>query len=403
MNRHSIFFKLNLLFTLALLMLALLFLFFIFNTKMHERHLEGERGMELMRLLHHTKHLPLAQRSAELKEAQFELLETRQLPETARPLALPGKEPRIRKPFVLYSDADSYYFQSSTSRNPFLVREKREVEAFSGLYIIFVLLLAGLSTLYLTIRRSLQPLKTLTERIRRFAQGDHSVDTASQRQDEIAMIANEFNHAVKTISGLQSSRQLFLRNIMHELKTPLTKGKLTLAMMEENTQTLYLDTLFNRMDTLINQFARIEKLQSSQLHREEQNLYALLEKAIENLYLEKPQRDLIQINAQTELTVNVDSELFISALSNLLDNALKYSTSGDVVVTIKEGRLCISNPAEAMPKPIEAYLKPFTTEHHSDGGLGLGLYIVESIVMAHGFTLDYRYETGIHLFCIRFI
>jgi two-component system OmpR family sensor kinase len=189
---------------------------------------------------------------------------------------------------------------------------------------------------------------------------------------------------------------------MHELKTPLTKGKLTLAMMEKNGQALYLDTLFNRMDMLINQFAHIEKLQSSQLHREHRNVYTLLEEAIENLYLEQAQRDLIKIDNVTETSIDVDSELFVSALSNLLDNALKYSTSCNIVVTIKEGRLCISNPAEAMPKPIEAYLKPFTTEHHSDGGLGLGLYIVESIASAHGFALEYRYEEGIHIFCIRF-
>ncbi len=404
MKQHSIFFKLNLLFTLALLMLALLFGFFVFNTKMHEHRLEGQRGMELMRLLHHTKRADTARRTAELKEAQFELLTSGSLPASARELPMPRgmKNPKRVLPFAIYLDGGTYYFASLLQHDDFLVKDNREVEAFSGLYFIFFLLLFGLSALYLTIRRSLTPLKTLTQKIRRFAQGDRTVDTASLRQDEIAIIANEFNDAVKTIGELQSSRQLFLRNIMHELKTPLTKGKLTLAMMENNEQTLYLDTLFNRMDTLINQFARIEKLQSSQLHKEERNLYALLEEALENLYLEKPQRELIEINAQTELTLNVDSELFTSALSNLLDNALKYRTSGTVVVTIEDDRLCISNRAEPMPKPIERYLKPFISEHHRDGGLGLGLYIVDSIVTTHGFTLDYRYETGIHLFCIRF-
>ncbi|MGB6019545.1 MAG: ArsS family sensor histidine kinase [Sulfurimonadaceae bacterium] len=401
-NRHSIFFKLNLLFALALLMLVLLFGFFKFNTTMHEHRLERQRGMELMRLLHHTKAVSTSQRAALLEEAQFVLLEPHQLPPTAKLLPLPRKNFKRRAPFVLYLDGETYYFKSQKKHDDFLVQENRKVEVFAGLYVIFLLLLAGLTALYITLRRSLLPLKTLTQKIRRFAKGDHEVGTASLRHDEIAMISNEFNDAVKTIGQLQSSRQLFLRNIMHELKTPLTKGKLALAVMEESKQTHYLDTLFNRMDKLINQFARIEKLQSSQLHKETRNVYALLEEAIDNLYLEKPQDELIEIDAQDEVLIDVDSELFTSALSNLLDNALKYAAKGTVHVRIDREQICMSNRGEALPQPVESYLQPFISEHHNDGGLGLGLYIVDSIVTTHGCRLDYRYEEGMHTFCIRF-
>jgi two-component system OmpR family sensor kinase len=402
-NRHSIFFKLNLLFALALLMLVLLFVFFKHNTAMHEQRLEGQRGMELMRLLHHTKTAPTSERAALLAEAQFELLEPQQLPPTAKQLPMPGKPPRAREPFALYLDGESYYFQSRLPHDAFLVKDRREAEAFGGLQFIFGLLLAGLVTLYVTLRQSLLPLKTLTQKIRRFARGDQSVDAASARRDEIALIANEFNDAVKTIGQLQSSRQLFLRNIMHELKTPLTKGKLALAMMDESAEVRFLDTLFNRMDGLINRFARIEKLQSSQLHKERCYLYALLEEAIANLYLEKPQDELIAIDARAEVQVDVDSELFASALSNLLDNALKYADEGPVQVRIEREQICISNRAAALAQPIESYLQPFISEHHDDGGHGLGLYIVDSIIRSHGFRLDYRYEEGMHIFCIRFV
>ena len=403
-NRHSIFFRLNLLFALALLMLALLFVFFRHNTAMHEQRLEGQRGMELMRLLHHTKAASNAERAALLAEAQFELLEPQQLPATAKRLPLPPKAPRVHVPFTLYLDAGSYYFQSRIPGDPFLVRDGREAEGFSGLQFIFVLLLAGLITLYVTLRQSLLPLKTLTESIRRFARGDQNIDAASTRRDEIALIANEFNDAVKTIGQLQSSRQLFLRNIMHELKTPLTKGKLTLAMMDEKSEEVrFLDTLFNRMDALINRFARIEKLQSSQLHKKGHNVYALLQEAIANLYLEKPQDELITIDVRAEVAIDVDSELFVSALSNLLDNALKYADEGPVRVRIEREQICISNRAAALAQPIESYLQPFISEHRRDGGLGLGLYIVENIVRAHGYRLDYRYAEGMHIFCIRFV
>jgi two-component system OmpR family sensor kinase len=403
LKRHSIFFKLNLLFALALLMLALLFVFFRHNTAMHEQRLEGQRGMELMRLLHHTRSAPTAERAALLGEAQFELLGPQQLPETAKRLPLPKKAPRGRVPFTLYTDAGSYYFQSHIPGDAFLVKDGREAEGFNGLQLIFVLLLAGLVTLYVTLRQSLLPLKTLTENIRRFARGDRNVDAASARRDEIALIANEFNDAVRTIGQLQSSRQLFLRNIMHELKTPLTKGKLTLAMMDESAEVRFLDTLFNRMDALINRFAHIEKLQSSQLHKERRSLYALTEEAIANLYLAKPQNELIAIDVRDDVQADVDSELFASALSNLIDNALKYSDEGPVQVRIEGAQICISNRAAALAQPVESYLLPFISEHRDDGGHGLGLYIVENIVRAHGYRLDYRYDKGMHTFCICFV
>ncbi len=402
-NRHSIFFKLNLLFALALLMLLLLFGFFKFNTALHEHRLESQRGMELMRLLHNTKAASASERAAQLKEAQFQLLDTGRLPSSAKMLLPPRKkEPRHRAPFALYLDDDTYYFKSLMPYDDFLVKDSRKVEAFGGFRLIFVLLLAGLTALYVTLRRSLLPLKTLTQEIRRFAKGDHRINTASNRRDEIGMIANEFNDAVKTIAQLQSSRQLFLRNIMHELKTPLAKGKLTLAMMEANREVRYLDTLLNRMDGLINQFARIEKLQSSKLRKETCKVYALLQEAIDNLYLDKPQRSRIKIDAQTEVQIEVDSELFVSALSNLLDNALKYSAEEEITVTIERTQICISNQADALPRPVEAYFHPFISEHHGDGGTGLGLYIVDTVVTAHGFRLVYRYVDGTHTFCIWF-
>ncbi|WP_345975946.1 ArsS family sensor histidine kinase [Sulfurimonas sp. HSL3-7] len=403
MNRHSIFFKLNLLFGLALLMLLLLFGFFRFNTALHEHRLESQRGMELMRLLHHTKAASASQRAEQLEEAQFELLPAGSLPTAAKLLPAPRKEPRHRAPFALYIDDDTYYFKSLIPHDDFLVKDSRKADTFAGLHLIFLLLLAGLTALYVTLRRSLLPLKGLTQEIRRFARGDNGVDTASTRRDEIGTIANEFNDAVKTIVQLQSSRQLFLRNIMHELKTPLTKGKLTLAMMEPGEEVRYLDTLLNRMDSLINQFARIEKLQSGNRQKERRKIYALIQEAITNLYLDNAQKSRIEINAQREVQIDVDSELFVSALSNLLDNALKYTADKTVKVTIEPTQICISNRADTLPQPIEAYLQPFISEHHSDGGTGLGLYIVDTVVSAHGFTLDYRYEHGIHTFCIRFI
>ncbi len=76
------------------------------------------------------------------------------------------------------------------------------------------------------VRKSnILPMEMLTSRVRR------------SKKDEIAALANQFDSAVIKIKSLRDSRQLFLRNIMHELKTPITKGKLATEMIEDATYT----------------------------------------------------------------------------------------------------------------------------------------------------------------------
>ncbi|WP_345986054.1 ArsS family sensor histidine kinase [Sulfurimonas sp. HSL-1656] len=407
-RRSSIFFKLNLFFLLALVTLALLFALFHVTASHMETRREVLRGMELARLLHHLRSTDRAERTSALAEAQFALLTPDALPKNARELQPPrnaddhdAREHRERPPLRLYEADGSYYFRSTLRRDPFLVKDERPAENFGGLQLIFVFLLAGLVTLYVLLRRSLLPLRDLHTQIRRFGRGDLDIDTSSTRRDEIAAIANEFNDALEQLRQLRASRQLFLRNVMHELKTPLTKGKLSLAMMEENEQTAYLNRLFSRMDDLINGVAQIEKLQSVGLDRTPQKAAALLETAVNQLYLSAERRQALRITADPDVSIDADAPLFVSALCNLLDNALKYSSELPVTVTADREGICIANKGAPLDVPLDTIMQPFSSANPA-GGLGLGLSITDTVMQAHGFTLDYDYREGTHRFCIRF-
>lgn len=403
-DRHSIFFKLNLLFLLALITLGLLFALFRVTATRMEMRREAMRGMELERLLHHTRTLGNTERSAEFRAAQFTLLPSEALPENAqsvKPRKAPPGPARFKPPLKLYQANGVYYFKARPSHKGTLIRDERPAERFVWMQLLFALLLTGLITLYVLLRRSLRPLRTLHRQIRRFTAGELDIDTSSPRRDEIAAIANEFNDALTQLRTLQASRRLFLRNIMHELKTPLTKGKLALAMMETGEQTAYLDRLFNRMDELINRIAGIEKLQSIGLEKAPHRLEELLQRALEQLYLDPMRRESLQIAVDSQIHLDVDATLFVSALANLLDNALQYAKTPPINVIADRKQLCISNGGEPLAMPIDTLIRPFGGTGNSEG-LSLGLSISDTVIRAHGFELRYEYKEGIHRFCIRF-
>jgi len=200
------------------------------------------------------------------------------------------------------------------------------------------------------------------------------------------------------IRELLQSRQLFLRAIMHELKTPIGKGRLVAEMLPDEKSKARMHSIFERLNLLIDEFAKIEKITSKnfELHLSPYKMSDLLEASIDLLMIETPQR-YITMHVDEDYTLNVDFELFTLVLKNLLDNGIKYSTDKHVTLIIDKHKLQIINKGQALKEPLVNYFKPF---HTSKKGLGLGLYIVKSILDIHTMTLDYHHEEGKNIFIV---
>jgi len=265
--------------------------------------------------------------------------------------------------------------------------------------VVFTIVFLLIIMLYFWVIRSLKPLSELKNKIKKFSEGDLNIQCASNRRDEIAEVANEFNHAVTMIRELLQSRQLFLRAIMHELKTPIGKGRLIAEMLPEERSKTRLHRVFERLNLLIDEFAKIEKITSKnfELKQKSYKMSDLAEASIDLLMVENPMQ-YIGIEVTRDYIVYVDFELFTLVLKNLLDNAIKYAPDKRVIVTIDTDRIIVRNRGESLDEPLENYFKPF---HTSKGGLGLGLYIVKSILDIHMMTLGYRYQNGENMFIIR--
>ncbi|CUU84663.1 HAMP domain-containing histidine kinase [Campylobacter hyointestinalis subsp. hyointestinalis] len=276
-----------------------------------------------------------------------------------------------------------------------------------SLIIGFLLTIALFISLYISIFRSLTPLKQLRKDIRKFAAGNMDsicCKNIVKGDDEVAEVAYEFNNAACKIKELIMSRQLFLRTIMHELKTPIGKGRIVSEMCEDETQKNRLITIFERLNILINEFAKIEQLlsKSYSLQYEKYHFSLILDQTKDILLLDNFDK-YVTLTLKSDPVLRVDFQLFSLAIKNLIDNALKYSDDKHAFIICDDDGIQIKNRGQKLEKSIEYYKQAFIRDTSSkNSGMGLGLYIIEHICDMHKFNLEYKYEDGYHIFCIKF-
>lgn len=313
--------------------------------------------------------------------------------------------PISRFSLILYNER--YYLFIDNFESSVLLQSQDYKNFNENLWIVFILALIIFGYMFYSIFTSLTPLKALSAQIRKFANGDLNIACKSEHNDEIAEVANEFDKAAGKIRDLSNSRQLFLRTIMHELKTPIGKGRIVAEMLEDETAKKRLKGVFERLDMLIAEFSKIEQLASKHyaLNLQEYTLLHIVDQAVDLLMLdEKKCAEHVEIMGEFGIMVRVDFDLMALAIKNLMDNAIKHSSTKKVVVSLVDSyTLVISNEGEPLTMAIDEYFQPFVSGSKAHGsGLGLGLYIVKNIVEQHGFHVVYAYEKGWHQFKIDF-
>jgi two-component system OmpR family sensor kinase len=402
---HSIVVRITLIFTLALLGISAIF----FSVAQYE----NERDMRTM-----TDYSHLALRTAFDRQSQTldtaKMEEMGFLPVTDENLkAKILKQPLPPKPFPMKRMEERFHFRIDCvpyglriytvlhHRDTDLVFEAPLQKELMPRIVFPLLTLLFVIILYIGILRSILPLKSLKEQIKRFADGHYDITCKSTKKDEIAALANEFDAAVTKIKSLRDSRQLFLRNIMHELKTPITKGKLAAEMLEDATYTTILQNVFKRQEALIEEFSRIEKLSADELKLEMKEYHI---EDVVDFALDLLDDKIEQITCRLlPIELTVDFELFGVALKNLLDNGINYATDVKVTLSNDATSITISNRAQPLEFPIERYAEPYFLEgkkQKSSRGLGFGLFITWHVIRLHGMKLEYRHEAGTNFFVI---
>ncbi len=262
---------------------------------------------------------------------------------------------------------------------------------------IFALVLLIIIVGYILTIRKIKPLRKLKREMDKFAKGDLNISCASEGEDEISQVSNSFQNAVNQIEKLNQSRQLFLRNIMHELKTPITKGRISVEMIDNSKQKQRLITVFEKLELLINEFVSIEQITSGEKLRniKPYRLSDIIDEAIDLAMIRSRQ---ININIEKNFILNVDFRLFTTAIKNILDNGIKYSIDKKVIVETSYDKISFISQGAPLQDSLEHYIEPFTQNKISHKSFGLGLYIVSSILKAHKLEFTYEYKDSHNYF-----
>ena len=311
---------------------------------------------------------------------------------------------------VSFKEIDSHFYialHNTLEHTTRIFSDYKENPNYANYYVIALIAFITLVFFYIIVIDSLLPLIALQREVRKFSRGDMNIKTISKRNDEIGALSEEFTKAANIIDEMAKARTLFLRSIMHELKTPITKGLLVIdgldSPKDEKTKRR-LDMIFKRLNEIIDSFAAVEQINTNnyQVHNSEFSLTDLMQNINKMLIIEyeRPRKVILE---NRNAVIAGDFTLMSLAVKNLVDNAFKYSTNKKVRIFVENSDLVIANEGEAFKNNINEYFKPFFNdgEKNAKRGLGLGMYIIKNTISAQGYQLFYAYKENSHYFFIK--
>jgi two-component system OmpR family sensor kinase len=287
---------------------------------------------------------------------------------------------------------EKIYFYIESPRYSVMLLDKESMPYSPWKLLTWYVMVTGILILsFMLILYRLYPLSKLRKKIARFGAGDMTVSFKMDGEDEIALISNELDHAQCQINTLMESRTLFLRNIMHELKTPIAKGRIVTQMLDAPKPKERYNRIFERLESLINEFALIEEVTSgfAHLQKQEYRLIDLVDGAIDMAMIDS---SAVEVDVDANYKITTDFRLFSTAIKNMIDNALKYSPDHKVRVLTQGSEIVFENYGTPLSQPLSYYVEPFTKEQPAKSSFGLGLYLVDAILHSHDMVLAYEHD-----------
>jgi len=270
----------------------------------------------------------------------------------------------------------------------------------SALFIALVVLTALSLLLTLSITRPLGQLRGAVHDLGQAAYQQHTLARLANRRDEFGVLAGDFNRMGERLQDLITSQRQLLRDVSHELRSPLARLRIALALAEragpEERAKLWprLERECDRLEALISEILALARMDANLGAAQPVEIAALLNNRQEEAQLNEAEQT-VTVEVEPGLTLAGWPDMLERALDNLLRNALRFNPAGQAIElrAEREGeqvRLSVRDHGPGvLPEHVARLGEPFfRAPEQSAPGHGLGLAIARRAAERHGGTLE---------------
>jgi len=296
-------------------------------------------------------------------------------------------------------------------------------EGFVSLFFMtaFVVLMISFMASSITTMRQVKPIREMAQATRQYAEGNFDVRMNDyDREDEIGELAASFNNMAESLQQTERQRREFIANISHELKTPMTTiagytdGILDGTIPQENERR-YLQIISDesrRLSRMVRRMLDVSQLQAMDPLRSGDcfDICESVRRVLISMETKITDRDLdVEADIPEEsILVRGDNDMITQVIYNLLENAAKFARKGTALylgVSASDGKahVAVRNlgdtiSPEELPLLFERFHKSDKSRSEDKDGVGLGLYIVKTILEQHREKIYVTSENGVTTF-----
>lgn len=328
---------------------------------------------------------------------------------TGDPLPTPEKLMNNATPLgkLFFTKVGTKYFVFTTSNNTTIAVTSQIANLIVyPNWLVFWPWLGALLVLFVNyklLNKQLSPIQSAIDSATQISQGNLKHRIQTHPDNDLGKLTNGLNTMAENLEELFASKNELLLSVSHELRSPMARMKVLLALLNNDQTVSKLNNEINKMDAIVEQLLESERLRDSHklLNLEPYyfpNVIADIINSfdgIDNLTLE---------GSIPEIVIDIDLGRFKFLVRNIIENAVTYSTDlSPVLIACKKSsnQLIISvrdfgsgMDEQFLSKVFEPFSQAENVNNRSNKGVGLGLFLCKRIALAHGGNLSVKSELG---------